>query len=206
MLFAVFFAFWRFMQILTLIPTMGMLAWFVHGYVENNALTPNYILVLFIVSVLALAWAIFTLFSYHRSSTNALFVSIIDLGFVGAFIAAVWYLRDIAHADCVRVTNNSGFDLYFGPFGSAHSNYGIDTTVNKTCAMLKACFAFGIMNCVFFFFTAILAWFHGDRTSSADRKTYYRETHYHRHGHRHSRSPHSRRSRSSHHSHRRVYV
>ncbi|KAI0126267.1 hypothetical protein BJ170DRAFT_595881 [Xylariales sp. AK1849] len=206
MLFAVFFAFWRFMQIITLIPTMGMLAWFVHGYVQINALTPNYVLILFIVSVLGLAWAIFTLFSYHRSSTNALFVSIIDLGFVGAFIAAVYYLSFIAKADCTHVTAGSGLDLSFGPFGSAHVS-SIDTTTDKTCAMLKACFAFAIMNCVFFFFTAILAWFHGDRMGSNDRKTYYRETHYHRHGHRSSRSPnrpHSR--RSSHHSHRRVYV
>ncbi|KAI1845511.1 hypothetical protein JX265_011620 [Neoarthrinium moseri] len=205
MLFAVFFAFWRFMQIITLIPTMGMLAWFVNGYVNQNALTPNYILVMFIVSVLGLAWAIFTLFSYHRSSTNALFVSLIDLGFVGAFIAAVWFLRDITNYDCVNVSATNGFDAYFGIFGSVHSNFGIDTTFNKTCAMLKACFAFGIMNCIFFFFTAVLAWFHGDRMSSADRKSYYRETHYHRHGHRRSsHSPHSR--RSSHHSHRRVYV
>lgn len=59
---------------------MGMLAYFVDGYVKANQLTPNYILILFIVSVLALAWAIFTLFSYHRSSSNALFVAIIDLG------------------------------------------------------------------------------------------------------------------------------
>lgn len=59
---------------------MGMLAYFVNGYVNANQLTPNYILILFIVSVLALAWAIFTLFSYHRSSSNALFVAIIDLG------------------------------------------------------------------------------------------------------------------------------
>lgn len=59
---------------------MGMLAYFVNGYVQANQLTPNYILILFIVSVLALAWAIFTLFSYHRSSSNALFVAVIDLG------------------------------------------------------------------------------------------------------------------------------
>ena len=62
------------------IPTMGMLAYFVHGYASSNMLTPDYILILFIVSVLALAWAIFTLFSYHRSSANASFVAIIDLG------------------------------------------------------------------------------------------------------------------------------
>lgn len=208
MLFAVFFAFWRLMQILTLIPTMGMLAWFVHGWVEANLLTPNYVLVLFIVSTLALAWSMWTLFSYHRSSSNSLAVSFVDLLFVGAFIGGVWCLRMMASADCVAVRAGDPVDVSFGPFGSARLNTTVDTTINKTCAMLKACFAFGIMNCIMFFFTAVLAWFHGDRMSSGDRTTYHRETHYHRHGHRGSRSPHSRHSRHSSrsHSHRRVYV
>lgn len=80
MLFTIGFVFWRFLEIITLIPIVGMLAYFVNGYVNDNVLTPNYILVLFIVSVLALAWAIFTLFLYHRSSANAKFVALIDLG------------------------------------------------------------------------------------------------------------------------------
>ena len=87
------FVFWRIFQIVTLIPTLGMLAWFVDGFNKANQLTPTSILVLFIVSVLALAWAIFTLFSYHRSSTNARFLALIDLAFVGAFIAAVYFLK-----------------------------------------------------------------------------------------------------------------
>ncbi|KAI0380324.1 hypothetical protein F5Y04DRAFT_103179 [Hypomontagnella monticulosa] len=202
MMFAIFFTFWRFAQIITLIPTMGMLAYFVHGYVELNELTPNYILVLFIVSVIALAWSIYTLFSYHRSSANAQFVAVIDLLFVGAFIGAVYSLRMIANADCTRITRGDPYDVSFGPFGSA-SLTTWDADFDKTCAMLKASFAFGIMNTVFFFITSILACLHGDRTSSADRNTYYRETHTHRHSHRGSRSPHSRHST---HSHRRVYV
>ncbi|CRK34066.1 hypothetical protein BN1723_019960, partial [Verticillium longisporum] len=112
-LFTMFFVFWRILQILTLIPTMGMLAWFVHGFVEANALTPNYILVLFIVSVLALAWAIFTLFSYHRSSTNATMVAIVDLLFVGAFIAAIWYLRDIRLQSCSNVSRDANWRVDF---------------------------------------------------------------------------------------------
>lgn len=202
-LFTIGFVFWRFLEIITLIPTMGMLAYFVNGYVNANQLTPNYILILFIVSVLALAWAIFTLFSYHRSSSNALFVAIIDLGFVGAFIAAVYYLRFIAGANCTSIRGTS-YDVDFGPFGTFNGN-GVDVDTNKTCAMLKACFAFGIMNCIFFFFTAVLAWFHGDRVGK-DTK-YYRETHYSRRGHRRhsSSSRHGSRRRSSH-SHRRVYV
>ncbi|KAI0102697.1 hypothetical protein GGR51DRAFT_526680 [Nemania sp. FL0031] len=203
MLFAIFFAFWRFLQIVTLIPTIGLLAYFVDGYNRANALTPNYVLVLFIVSVLAGAWAIFTLFSYHRSSTNATFVAIIDLLFVGAFIGAVYALRFIANADCTHVVPGSAVDLTLGIFGSASLNT-LDVQADKSCAMLKASFAFGIINTILFFFTSVLAWMHGDRMSSRDRKTYVRETHSHRHSHRSSHAPGSR--HSSHHSHRRVYV
>ncbi|CRK48093.1 hypothetical protein BN1723_001350 [Verticillium longisporum] len=107
-LFTMFFVFWRILQILTLIPTMGMLAWFVHGF---------------------------------------------------------------------------------------------------SCAMLKASWAFAIMNCIMFFFTSVLACMNGDRlgTSSAshhhDRKS-YRDGRYH--GSRRSHSHHSHSRRSSHS--RRVYV
>ncbi|KAK7738366.1 hypothetical protein SLS53_006177 [Cytospora paraplurivora] len=188
------------------IPTMGMLAYFVHGYASQNLLTPGYILILFIVSVLALAWAIVTLFSYHRSSANAAFVALIDLGFVGAFIAGVYYLRFISGANCTNISRGSQYDLDFGIFGSFYGN-GVSVSTDKTCAMLKACFAFGIMNCIFFFLTSILAWFHGDKAPK--EKKYYRETHYSRHGHRRrsssSRHRGSRRSSTSH-SHRRVYV
>ncbi len=38
------FTFWRFLQIVTLIPTLGMLAWFVHRYTDANQLTPADIL------------------------------------------------------------------------------------------------------------------------------------------------------------------
>ncbi|KUI59661.1 hypothetical protein VP1G_06910 [Cytospora mali] len=206
-IFTIGFIFWRFLEILTLIPTMGMLAYFVNGYASRNLLTPDYILILFIVSVLALAWAIFTLFSYHRSSANAAFVSVIDLGFVGAFIAAVYYLRWIGGANCTSINSGDQYDLDFGIFGSFYGN-GVSVNVDKTCAMLKACYAFGIMNCIFFFFTSVLAWFHGSRTSNKDTR-YYRETHYSRRGHRRrsssSRHSGSRRGSTSH-SHRRAYV
>ena len=103
-----------------------------------------------------------------------------------------------------------GYDVDFGIFGQFYGT-GLDIDTNKTCAMLKACFALGIMNCIFFFFTAVLAWIHGGHISKDRRssKRYYRETHYSRRGHRQRRSSHgshgSRRSSRSH-SHRRVYV
>lgn len=182
---------------------MGMLAWFVNQFVERNFLTPDSILILFIVSVLALAWAVFTLFSYHRSSANALFVALIDIAIVGALIAAVYYLRDIRNAECDdpspgRVwTNYVGRNITGGSF---------DWQTFKPCAMLKACWAFAIMNCIFFATTSLAAWSHGDHLSAYDERRYRTRHHSSRHSHRHRSHSGSRYSHRSPHSHRRVYV
>lgn len=135
---------WRIFEILMLIPPMGMLAYFVHGYVHHNQLTPDYILVLFIVVVLALAWAIITTISYLRARHDAIFVALIDLGIVGGLIAGVYYLRFIASAKCT-----SGY-AYAGSGGA-----GLDVNTNKDCALLKASFAFGIINIIAFFVTFV---------------------------------------------------
>ncbi|KAK3984030.1 hypothetical protein QBC44DRAFT_28680 [Cladorrhinum sp. PSN332] len=162
MLFAIAFALQRFMQIITLIPIMGMLAYFVHIYVEANQLTPTYILILFITSVLALAWAIFTIFSYHRSSSNARFVGFVDLLFFGAFIAGVYYLRFIAKVDCAGIERSDrSYTVRFGDFGTVTATGGWQVSLDKSCSMLKACFALGIMNVIFFFFSGVMAWVHG---------------------------------------------
>ena len=110
------FVSWRIFQLVLLIPIVGMLAWFVHGYVESNQLTPNFILVLFIVSVLALAWCFATLFNYLRARHDALFVALIDLGFVGALIGGIVTLRGISNADCSSFSSGSLY-VDLGPFG-----------------------------------------------------------------------------------------
>lgn len=184
---------------------MGMLAYFVHIFVQLNQLTPDLYLVMFIVSTLALAWALWTLFSYHRSSANSRAVGLVDLLFVGAFIGAVYAMRVMAQADCTQVRAGDAVAVSLGPLGNASLNIGIDVSVDKTCAMLKACFAFGIMNAIMFFFTAVLAWMHGGRMSSAEADR--RHTHHsHRHSHRRHSGSHSHRSHRSSHSHHRVYV
>jgi len=178
-----------------------MLAYFVHIYASNNALTPNYILVLFIVSVLAAAWAICTLFTYHRSKNNSLFVAFIDFCFVGALIAGVYELRGISHENCTSVTSGNSYQIDFANISVSGNGWHFSS--NKQCSMLKASFAFGIMNCIFFFITGVLAFFHsGGRESRKD--TYVRETHYTRHGHRRSGS--HRSHRSSHSGRRHAYV
>ncbi|KAI9757722.1 MAG: hypothetical protein M4579_003347 [Chaenotheca gracillima] len=190
-----FFSFFRLCEIVTLIPTLGMMAYFVHGYVSSNVLTPTYILVLFIISVLAAAWAIFTLIMYGKTKRSARGVALVDLAIMGTFIAAVYELRGIAKADCTNFTSGRGsfyFDLgVFGSFGATYnSQWSINT--NKTCAMLKASFAFGIMNILFFFMTFLFALLvhHHHRHDNV-----VKETHVRRHSHR-------RGSRGSQYSHR----
>jgi hypothetical protein len=136
------FGFWRVMQILTLIPTVGMVAWFVDWYNDLNALTVRYILILFVVSVVALAWTVGTLFLYARAKHSGSFVAFIDLLFAGAFIGAVCDLRHITQTNC---TNLDPDQLYMILDGYTILGPGFHVNVKKPCAMLKASFAFGIM-------------------------------------------------------------
>lgn len=127
-----------------------------------------------------------------------MFVSIIDLGFVGAFIGAVYVLRFIGDADCTK-SSSASWAVSFAGVGV--SGPGVSVKTDKTCAMLKASWAFGIMNCIFFAITAILALMVG---RGSERKTVVRETHYSRHGSRRSGS--HRSHHSSHSGRRRAYV
>ncbi|KAK2761290.1 hypothetical protein FQN54_001812 [Arachnomyces sp. PD_36] len=157
---SVFFIFWRIVELIALIIPIGILSYFVDGFVKNNQLTPSYILVLFIVSVLAGVWVLDTLLRMSTTRRSAIFVSFVDLCFVGAFIAGVYQLRDIANADCAHFETGS-FYLSLGPFGYIGRDDGDDLSVDidKTCALLKTSFAFGIMNIIFFFWTSIFALF-----------------------------------------------
>ncbi|KAK4692623.1 hypothetical protein P7C71_g4617, partial [Lecanoromycetidae sp. Uapishka_2] len=193
------FTFWRSCEILTLIPTLGMLAYFVHIFTKANQLTPSYVLTLFIVSVLGAVWAIATLFRHKSTRDSAIFVSFIDLCFVGAFIAGVYELRGISNANCTSFTNDgSGISVSLGTNGVSGNNpFSVNT--NKTCAMLKASFAFGIMNCIFFAITSVLLLFmHRNREDvTVTRESYSRRrSHDSRRGHSRSGS-HSGRHRSS---------
>lgn len=188
---------------------MGMLSWFINIFVTYNALTPNPILILFIVSVLALAWAVFTLFTYHRSSHNAMFVSFIDICIVGAMIAAVYFVSPIRLAQCDDAQNSKIWWNFVG--GSQISGLGYEWGYSKPCNMLKTCFAFGIMNCIFFATTSFAAWTHSDKVIIVEEHRHHHSSRSHsgRHSHRHrSRSGGSRYSGSgrSRDSHRRVYV
>ncbi|KAH8816586.1 hypothetical protein F5884DRAFT_228037 [Xylogone sp. PMI_703] len=202
MLFGVFFAFWRLFQIVTLIPTLGMLAYFVHVYTSHNALTPTYILVLFIVSVLGAAWCMYTLLRYRHTRANAQFVALVDLLFVGALIAGVYELRFITDVNCSSVSRSSQLYVDLGVIGSLNLN-GFRVNVNKDCAMLKASFAFGIMNIIFFFITSLMLWTLGRKY---EEPVVVKETHSSRHSHRRSGSHRSHRSSGGHSARRSTYV
>jgi hypothetical protein len=149
---------WRLFEIIMLLPPVGMLAWFIHGFVENNQLTPNFVLVLFIVVTLALVWAFFTTISYLRARHDALFVALVDLGFVGALIAGVVVLRQITQTSCMNNDfASSPLWAQLGPFGlpGYQTGNGYAADINKNCSMLKASFAFGILNILAFFLTFV---------------------------------------------------
>ncbi|KAJ5960185.1 uncharacterized protein N7479_007335 [Penicillium vulpinum] len=204
---SVFFIFNRLVEITFLIPIIGMLAYFVNGYLKANQLTPPYILVLFIVSVIAIFWALDTLIRFSTTKRSAIFVSFVDMLFFGAFIASVYQLRFIANADCARWNGGSVW-ISLGPFGSygQRTDNPLSLDVNKTCAMLKASFAMGIMETAFFFWTALLALFlhrsHDDKkTVVKETTTVRRRSHSSRRGHgsgsHHSRHRSSSRSRAA---------
>jgi hypothetical protein len=142
-----------------------MLAWFVHGHILSRAFTPDYILVLFITSVLGTVWAIYTLFWLSHTKHNAYFV---DFCFIGAFIASAWELRVFSNADCSD-TNGGHWFKDLGIFGK----YGIlpwAADARKNCRMLKACFAFAIMNCFLWLFTGwLLLFMHKSDDREAER-------------------------------------
>ncbi|EPS30551.1 hypothetical protein PDE_05503 [Penicillium oxalicum 114-2] len=183
---SVFFIFNRLVEFVFLIPIIGMMAYFVNGYLKANMLTPAYILVLFIVSVIAAFWVLDTLVRFSTTKRSAYFVAFVDLCFVGAFIAGVYELRFIASADCSS-WNPGIVWVSLGPFGAYGAQVEhLSLNVDKTCAMLKASFALGIMETIFFFWTAILAVFIHSRSREpvvVKETTVRRRSHSSRRGH-----------------------
>lgn len=180
-------------------------AYFIDAYQKTNQITPVYVLVLFIVSVIAIFWCLDTLIRLKTTKRSAIFVVFVDLLFFGAFIASAYELRFIATADCKNW--GGGSDAVYkslGPFGLHGEQTGnpLANKLNKSCAMLKASFAMGIMETIFFMWTAILAFFlhlghrgegEGDATGPGIGVAYRG-----RHGHGHRRRSHSSRRGNRH--------
>lgn len=153
MLASALFFFLRLVEIVTLIPAWGMLAYFVHKYDDANVTPPASILVLFIVAILATAWAFLTLIQSKRFGAFTLLTAIVDMLLFGALIAGVYYLRGVRYTDCSSVSVPVLVTWGDRTFGG--TRWSID--VDKHCSMLKASWAFGIINIVLFFLTSLLA-------------------------------------------------
>jgi len=146
----------RILEILIAIPIIGMLGWFVNPYVQNHAVVPDNLLTLFIVSILACAWALVTAYQFHKyRDISGPFIAVIDLAFVGAWIAAIVLLRGISNANCGHLTVPIGIQLGDHDY-SGGSDLGYH--LNKSCAMLKAAWILAIIDCVLFFITCVLSW------------------------------------------------
>jgi len=135
MLSSVIFTLVRVLQILLLLPMVGMLGYFMHPYVQANQTAPTWLLLMFIISVIGCAWCLLTLFQFHRSYIHSLVVLVVDIVFFACFIAGVVLMDFVKNWKCV-----SGLH------------------VTKTCTMHKVTWVFGIINIILFFVTAVFAW------------------------------------------------
>lgn len=151
MLAGFFFIGARIAELLFLIPIIGMLSYMVNQYVTRAILTPDYVLVLFIVSVLAGVWALATLIFYFNARKSGYFLALMDLGIFAALIGGVVTLRGIATANCSAGQNQtfsgqSQLGPFLGPNGAGWP---------KACNLLKASFALGIICIILFFWSFV---------------------------------------------------
>ncbi|KAH0610689.1 uncharacterized protein H6S33_012216 [Morchella sextelata] len=160
------FFFLRILQIITLIPIWGILAWFVDKANDQGLTPPDTVLCLFVVAVLATVWALATLFLFHRSRFTDLWVAIVDICVFGVLIAGVVLLGRVAeNTDCVNGWSSGGW-LYW--------NGGV--RVDRTCSMYKAAWGLGILNVLLFFATAVMAgmiWRRGRGATVGERRGRY---------------------------------
>jgi len=145
----------RILQILLLIPMVGMLGYFVHPYVQSNSNEPTWLLFTFIISILACAWCLVTLFQFHSSYMHSLFVLVIDVAFFACFIAAVVLMDFVKGWNCVSASVPVGVQLGNHNYSGGNS---WSFQAKKTCTMLKVTWVFAIINIILFFLTAVFAW------------------------------------------------
>jgi len=155
MLSSVIFTLVRVLQILLLLPMVGMLGYFMHPYVQANQTASTWLLLMFIISVIGCAWCLLTLFQFHRSYIHSLVVLVVDIVFFACFIAGVVLMDFVKNWNCVSGSAPVGVQLGDNNY-SAGNNWSLH--VKKTCTMLKVTWVFGIINIILFFVTAVFAW------------------------------------------------
>jgi tryptophan-rich sensory protein len=163
----------RALQVMTLIPIWGMLAYFVHKFRKQHTDAPVEILILFITALIATGWAIVSFFQFHRSRTISLIVFVMDMLIYGTFVAGVVLLRYVKDSDCAAFSAPVG-----GKWGdhdwSWDNGSGWDVSFKKSCMLLKASWILAIVDTVLFFISSIVALmiYHRNETCAVREKTY----------------------------------
>lgn len=148
----------RAIQLLALIPTWGMLAWFVHQYDRDNQPIPAEILVLFIASLVGTAWALVSFFQFHHSIGISILVFVMDMIILGGLIAGVVLLRGVRNQNCNSLS--VPISITWGDhYWSWNNGNGWNISIKRSCMMLKGAWALGILNSALFFISALLALF-----------------------------------------------
>ena len=144
------FALFRVLEILTLIPVWGMLAWFIDAY--QPAQPPDSILYPFVVALLATPWALLTLLLYRRAGWTPLYICIVDLVFFGLLVGSLVLLAPSArHTNCITYSATATTN------GLAGSGATVTVAANRQCMMLKSVWALSIVDCILFALTTALA-------------------------------------------------
>ena len=157
----------RVIQVVTLIPTWGILAWFIHQFNLTGTSPPDSVLVLFIATLVGTAWALASSLAVHLRRPHYLHIIIffVDVTILVALIAGVVTLFRVHGHDYaplgvefetlpfVMVTPsdwNGDFDVYTG-YAEFYS------WIRRRFLMLRSVWALAILNCVLWFFSALLA-------------------------------------------------
>jgi hypothetical protein len=163
MAFGALFTFFRLVQILSLIPAFSLLTHFINLY--DHELTPTEILTLFIVTILAAAWALISLVVYRSMHWTPPYVWLVDVLFIGALMAGVILIDPyVSRGDCIDWTSGEGDEEEFEYYSKiTHGSIVLD----RQCMMMKAAWGMSIANTVIFAVSAVLAWNMWHRSSVA---------------------------------------
>jgi len=146
MLPGIFFFVFRLLELTFLIPPLGMLSAIVHNYVSHNQLAPAFVLVLFIVVVIASVWTLLTMLLYGLTKKNGYLVALVDLLIFGGLIGGVVVLGPVAGLSCSSPNLQSPIYLE-----SAYNVYDF----GNFCNLLKASFGLAVIEIILFFFTIV---------------------------------------------------
>jgi len=148
------FEIFRILEILTLIPCWAILAWFISHIAPATA--PDWILLMFVIALLATVYCFFTWLAYRSWAFTPLWIALLDLCFMAVFIAAdVILAPQVVNTNCV--TFGSPSVLFYASDGEVVTSADSGIRANNQCLMLKAAWGLGIANTVMLFLTFVLA-------------------------------------------------